>query len=76
MRAFSWRPWIPGTLRLDSISSLFKCAGHSKCDIGTRVGEKDTKMLIFQNNTQDQVRLSMKTPRNHFLTFWNNPGKC
>ena len=26
MRAFSWHPWIPGTLELDSILSLFKCA--------------------------------------------------
>ena len=26
MRAFSWHPWIPGTLKLDSILSLFKCA--------------------------------------------------
>ena len=25
MRAFSWCPWIPGTLKLDSILSLFKC---------------------------------------------------
>ena len=25
MRALSWRPWIPGTLKLDSILSLFKC---------------------------------------------------
>ena len=24
--AFSWHPWIPGTLKLDSILSLFKCA--------------------------------------------------
>ena len=24
-RAFSWHPWIPGTLKLDSILSLFKC---------------------------------------------------
>ena len=22
----SWHPWIPGTLKLDSISSLFQCA--------------------------------------------------
>ena len=33
MRAFSWHPWIPGTLKLDSILFLFKCvvyqqAGH------------------------------------------------
>ena len=26
MRAISWFPWIPGTLKLDSILSLFKCA--------------------------------------------------
>ena len=26
MRAFSWCPWIPGTLKLDSIMFLFKCA--------------------------------------------------
>ena len=26
MRAFSWCPWIPGTLNLDWIKSLFKCA--------------------------------------------------
>ena len=26
MRAFSWHPWIPGTLKLDLILSLFKCA--------------------------------------------------
>ena len=25
MKAFSWCPWIPGTLKLDSILSLFKC---------------------------------------------------
>ena len=25
MRAFSWCPWIPGTFKLDSILSLFKC---------------------------------------------------
>ena len=25
-RVFSWHPWIPGTLKLDSILSLFKCA--------------------------------------------------
>ena len=25
MRAFSWYPLIPGTLKLDSILSLFKC---------------------------------------------------
>ena len=25
MRAFSWCPWIPGTLKLDSILALFKC---------------------------------------------------
>ena len=26
MRTFSWLPWIPGTLKLDSILSLFMCA--------------------------------------------------
>ena len=26
MRAFSWHPWIPRTLKLDSIPSLIKCA--------------------------------------------------
>ena len=25
MRAFAWRPWIPGMLKLDSILSQFKC---------------------------------------------------
>ena len=25
MRAFLWRTWIPDTLKLDSISSVFKC---------------------------------------------------
>ena len=25
MRAFSWHPWIPEALKLDSNSSLFKC---------------------------------------------------
>ena len=24
-RAFSWHPWLPGTLKLDLILSLFKC---------------------------------------------------
>ena len=34
----------------------------TKFGMYNRVGEKDTKVLIFQNNTQGQVRLSMKTP--------------
>ena len=25
LRVFSWHPWIPGALKLDSILSLFKC---------------------------------------------------
>ena len=29
MRAFALYPWIPGTLKLDSILSLFKCAAWS-----------------------------------------------
>ena len=31
MRAFLWRPWIPGTLKLDSILSLFKCVRGCPC---------------------------------------------
>ena len=30
MKAFSWRPWIPGALKLDSILSVFKCAGRDE----------------------------------------------
>ena len=29
-RAFAWCPWIPGTLMLDSILSLFKCGEVDK----------------------------------------------
>ena len=30
MRALLWHPWIPGTLKLDSILSLFKCASFDE----------------------------------------------
>ena len=32
MGAFSWRTWSQGTLKLDSILSLFKCA-KIHCDV-------------------------------------------
>ena len=38
MRAFSWCPWIPGTLKLDSLLSLFKCGdcfNRPNCKWGT-----------------------------------------
>ena len=28
-RAFSWHPWIPGTLKFDLILSLFKCEAYA-----------------------------------------------
>ena len=33
-RAFSWHPWIPGTHKLDSILSLFKCERGNFADVG------------------------------------------
>ena len=38
MRAFSWCPWITGTLNLDSILSLFRCvAPNSEVTYGVVV---------------------------------------
>ena len=37
MRAFSWRPTIPGTLKLDSILSLFKCELQYKKAVNPRL---------------------------------------
>ena len=46
-RAFSWHPWIPGTLKFDSILSLFKCAPAL-----TRPGEKGQLQAFHQGEKQ------------------------
>ena len=45
-------------------------------EILIRVGWKDTKMPISPKVTQNPVRLSMKNPKSHPLTFWSHPGGC
>ena len=39
----SWRPWIPGTLKLDSILSLFKCVMF-----GEPVGVFELLIILMQ----------------------------
>ena len=46
-RAFSWHPWIPGTLKLDSILSLFKCVGQTSAPWWTCTPFSDLKRHSF-----------------------------
>ena len=63
MRVFSWCPRIPGTLRLDSIFSLFKCEkailtdlshGHTLCPFvdGVHLGRRED---VHLDEVPDQV---------------------
>ena len=56
-RAFSWRPWIPGTLKLDSILSLFKCGAKELPWAGVRQ----------KGNNQGKAKVGKRRePREHF----------
>ena len=46
LRTFSWRPWIPGTTKLNSIIFLFKCALLST----SFVGDIHTPIILLQSD--------------------------
>ena len=49
MRAVSWCPWIPGTLKLDSILSLFKC-GPEEQNVATYTGQRKNRQVRNQRS--------------------------
>ena len=40
------------------------------------LGEIDAYVPNLKMETQEPMRLSMKNPKNHSLTFWNHPPGC
>ena len=51
-RALSWHPWIPGSLKLDSILSLFKCA---KCYLDGQEDTRDVPGLDLHGDVEVQA---------------------
>ena len=62
--------WITKYLQASGVGQ------SAKLGMVNRVGWKDTKMPISPKVTQNPVRLSMKNPKSHPLTFWSHPGGC
>ena len=80
-RAFWWHPWIPGTLKLDSILSLFKCEIDGfhiiSCTLissplcfkppPVQLGRQEPRII---NSLRSTVRLKLKPRRGKRRRSW------